>query len=74
MGELHLSWNPGKVWVVYDPKVLKLGALSVGIEPLKTRHNVKKLDLIIPLLSLLRIDIDLSIQLISITLYMNWVH
>ena len=53
---------------------LKLGALSVAIEPLKARHNVKKLDLSILLLSLLRIDIDLNIQLVSITLYMTWVH
>ena len=46
----------------------------VGIEPLKARLDVTKLDLTIPLLSLLCIDIDLSIQLISLTLYMIWMH
>ena len=45
-----------------------------GIDLLKTRHNVKKLDLIVPLLSILCIDIDLSIQHISLTLYVTWVH
>ena len=53
---------------------LKLGALSVAIELLKARHNVKKLDLSILLLFLLRIDFDLNIQLVSITWYMTWVH
>ena len=48
--------------------------ISVGIEPLKARHDVTKLDLTIPLLSLWCIDIDLSIQLISLTLYMTCVH
>ena len=45
---------------------------SVGIEPLKTRHDVTKLDLIIPLLSFWCIDIDLSVQPMSFTLYMTW--
>ena len=47
---------------------------DVGIEPQKARHDVTKLDLTIPLLSLWYIDIDLSIQPISLTLYMTWVH
>ena len=46
----------------------------VGIEPLKTRHDVTKSHLIVLLLSLLCINIDLSIQLISLTLYMTWVY
>ena len=46
----------------------------VEIEPLKERHDVPKLGLIVPLLSFWCIDIDLSIQLISFTLYMTWVH
>ena len=47
---------------------------DVGIEPQKARHDVTKLDLTIPLLSLWYIDIYLSIQPISLTLYMTWVH
>ena len=43
----------------------------VGIKPQKARHNVTKLDLTIPLLSLWYIDIDLSIQSMSFTLYMS---
>ena len=35
--------------------------LCVRIEPLKARHDVTKLDLIVHLLSLQCIDIDLSI-------------
>ena len=46
----------------------------VEIEPLKERHDVPKLGLTVPLLSFWCIDIDLSIQLISFTLYMTWVH
>ena len=45
----------------------------VRIKLLKIRHDVIKLDLIILLLSLWSIDIDLSIQLMSLTLYMTWV-
>ena len=44
---------------------------TVGIEPLKARHDVTKSDLTIPLLSIWCIDIDLSIQSISLTLYMT---
>ena len=43
----------------------------VGIEHLKARHDVIKLDFTIPLLSLWCIDIDLSIQLMSLTLCMT---
>ena len=57
---------------------MNLGGQSVprcvGIEPQKARHDVTKLDLTIPLLSLWCIDIDLSIQLMSLTLYMTLVH
>ena len=45
--------------------------LGVGIEPLKARHDVIKLDLTILLSSLLCIEIDLSIKLISLILYMT---
>ena len=45
----------------------------IRIEPLKARHDVTKLDLTTPLLSFWRIDIDLSIQSMSLTLYMTWV-
>ena len=38
-----------------------MGETLIGIEPLKVRHNVTKLDLTIPLLSCWCIDIDLSI-------------
>ena len=48
--------------------------LSVEIEPQKARHDVTKLELTIPLLSLWYIDIDSNIQLMSFTLYMTWVH
>ena len=40
------------------------------LKPLKLRYNVTKLDFIVPMLSFLHIDIDLSIQLISLILYM----
>ena len=45
--------------------------LTIGIEPLKATHDVTKLYF---KLSLLCIDINLSIQLISLALYMTWVH
>ena len=47
---------------------------DVGIDPLKERHDVTKLDLAISLLSIWCIDIDLSIQPMSLTSYMTWVH
>ena len=47
--------------------------LNVGIEPLKARYDVTKLDLTILLLSFWCIDINLSIQFMSLTLYMTWV-
>ena len=47
---------------------------TIGIKPQKARHDVTKLDLTIPLLSLWYIDIDLSIQSMSFTLYMSWVY
>ena len=47
---------------------------DVGIDPLKERHDVTKLDLTIPLQCLWCIEIDLSIQPRSLTLYMTWVH
>ena len=40
----------------------------VGIKPLKARYDVTKIEFIIPLLSILYIDIYLSIQLISLAL------
>ena len=43
----------------------------IGIKPLKAKHDVTKLDLIISLLSLWCIEIDLSIQPMSLTLYMT---
>ena len=42
----------------------------VRIEPQKARYDVTKLNLTILLLSLWYIDIDLSIQAMSLTLYM----
>ena len=48
--------------------------LSVGIKLLKARYGVTKLDLTIPLLPPWCIDIILSIQLMSLTLYMTCVH
>ena len=45
-------------------------AFIVGIEPLKARYDVIKLDLTIPLLSFWCTDINLSIQPMSLTLYM----
>ena len=48
--------------------------VSVGIKPLKARHNVTKLNLTIRLLSFWCIAIDLSIQPMSLTLYMILVH
>ena len=59
--------------ILYQMKEISR-VLYVGIEPLKVRHDVTKLDLTIPLLSLLHIDIDLSIRSISIILYMTWIH
>ena len=46
----------------------------VGIEPIKVRHDVTKLNLTIPLLPIWYIDIDLSIQLIYLALYIICVH
>ena len=46
----------------------------VGIEPLKARHDVTKLDSTIPLLFFWCIDIYLSIQSMSLTFYMTWVY
>ena len=46
----------------------------VRIKPLKARHDVTKLDLTILLLFVWCIAIDLSIQSMSLTLYMTWVH
>ena len=46
----------------------------VEIDPLKSRHDLTKLDLTVLLLSFWCIDNDLSIRPISLTLYMNWVH
>ena len=53
---------------------LVIEVFCIEIEPLKVRHNVTKLELTIPLLSIWCIDIDLSIQPIIFTLYMTWVH
>ena len=46
-------------------------AKCVGIEPLKARHDVTNLDLTILSLSLWCIEIDLSIQSMSLTSYMT---
>ena len=46
----------------------------VGIEPIKVRHDVTKLNLTIPLLPIWYIDIDLSIQLLYLALYIICVH
>ena len=48
--------------------------IVIGIEPLKTRHDVTKLNFTVLGLSLLCIHIDLRIQLISRTLYMICVY
>ena len=48
--------------------------LVVEIEPLKARHDVIKLELIVPLLSFWCIDIDLNIQPMSFTLFMTCMH
>ena len=45
-----------------------------GIEPLKARCDVTKLDLTTPLLSFWCMDIEISIQSLFLTLYMIWVH
>ena len=45
--------------------------MTVGIEPLKARDDVTKLYLTVILLFFWCIDIDLSIQPISLTLYMT---
>ena len=62
----------GLVQIIANIKLPTVDA--IGIEPLKTRHDVTKLDLTIPLLFLLRINIDLIIQSVFLTLYMTWVH
>ena len=51
-----------------------ISTVHVVIETLKVRYDVIKLDLVVPLLSLWCIDIDLSIQLTSLILYMTWVY
>ena len=48
--------------------------MFVGIELQKAKHDIIKLDSTISLLSLWYIDIGLSIQLMSLTLYMTYVH
>ena len=48
--------------------------VDVRTRPLKARHDITKLDLTIPLLSFWCIDIELSIQSISLALHMTWVH
>ena len=55
-------------------RLIKLTLKYFGIVPLKTRHDVTKLDLTVPLLSLWCIDIDLSIQTTSLILHMALVH
>ena len=60
---------------VFEFLVMPFGltnAPTFGIDPL--RHDITKLDLTIPLLSLWCIDINLSIQSVFLTLYMTWVH
>ena len=47
---------------------------SVGIKPLKAKHDLTKLNLTILLLSFWCVDINLSIQLMSLTSYMTCVH
>ena len=62
------------VWLLH-PKNFSIFFLpNVGIKPLKSRHDVTKLDLIVLFLLLWCIDIDLSIQTMSLTLYMTRVY
>ena len=48
--------------------------LTISIDPLKVKHNVTKLDFIVPTISFLCINIDLNIQPISLKLYMTQVY
>ena len=79
---LQLWWNfcvlkVSRMTCAYTSKFIASYAKvrqPVEIKPLKARHDVIKSNLIVLLLSLLCIDIDLSIQLISLTLNMTWEH
>ena len=57
--------------VVFCDNTNSINTPSIGIEPPKIRHDVTKLDLTVHLLSFGCIDIDLSIQPMSLTLYMT---
>lgn len=52
-------------WLKLKPKIKKINShiaiRSVGIESLKVRYDITKSNLIIPLISVLCIDIDLSV-------------
>ena len=61
-------------FIIYDIPTMWVKNESVEIRPLKARHDVTKLELIVPFLSFWCIDIDLSIQPMSLTLYMTSVH
>ena len=61
-------------FIIYDIPTMWVRNESVGIRLLKIRHDVIKLDLTIPFLSFWGIDIDLSIQYMSLTLYMTSMH
>ena len=52
---IHYLYN--LIVLVYDSPNYN----TIRIKPLKARHNVTKLDLIVPLLSFWCIDIDLNI-------------
>ena len=68
------SFYISHVWLLH-PKNLSIFFIpNVGIKPLKARHDVTKLDLIVLFLLLWCIDIDLSIQTMSLTLYMTRVY
>ena len=60
--------------VVSKTKQIKQLIKTVGIKPLKAKHDVTKSDLIVLLLFFVCIDINLNIQPLYLTLYMTWVH
>ena len=72
---VHIWWHTShRKWFSRNKTSKKNVHVFVRIEPLKVRHDVTKLDLTIHLLSFWCIEIDLSIQPMSLTLYITWVH
>ena len=61
-------------WILKELVLLCAPVVLVGIERLKTRHDVTNVDLTILFLSFWCINIDLIIQPMFLTLYMTWVH